>query len=270
MKFSMMSYSMARQGCSPETIVETARRLGLDGIDWVTTYGRDPAELRRMSEAAGLKVVAHTFFLPGVKTGDPGFLADAKKSLETAVTLGAPLVMIPTPPIPGAADRSANRRVWIDALARVAPLAADAGLILSIENFPGELSPFVTADDFFEAKDRIPSLRLTFDNGNAASGEDQLESLRRCFADVVHVHLKDWEAAPGPQEGFRPMLNGYYRAALIGEGVVDSQATLRELARLGYRGYINLEYESDRYPAAEALERVLRRFEPELAGQAVS
>ena len=129
---------------------------------------------------------------------------------------------------------------------------------MSVENFPGKISPVVTADDFYELKAEVPELKLTFDNGNADSGEDQIESLRRCFKDVIHVHFKDWERRDDAREGWREMSDGkFYRAALIGEGAVDSRATLRELEALGYTGYINIEYESCSCRGDAAIKRVL-------------
>ncbi len=261
MKFSMMSYTMERQGATVSDIVRAAAELAMDGIDWVTTYGEKPSELRRRSADAGLPVVAHTFFLRRAERGEPGWLDEAKASIDDAVEMGAPLVMIPSFSFHGISDRLEARARWIGILAAIAPVAADAGVVLTIENFPGAASAFVTAADFFEAQKQVPSLRLTFDNGNAATGEDPLESLRAVRKFVSHAHLKDWDRSDEPREGFRPMLDGrYYRPALIGEGCVDSAATLRELEGSGYDGYVNIEYESSRYPAREAVARVLERL----------
>jgi len=259
MKFSMMTYTMARQGTyGVEDFIRTAAELKMDGIDWVTTYGRNPDELKKLSTAAGLTVAAYTFFLSNLTRKQDGWMEEAKQGIETAVHLGAPVAMIPTPGIKEVSSREENRRIWVDALAKVVEFADKAGVALSVENFPGKLSPFVTAADFHEAKKQIPSLKLTFDNGNAATGEDPVASLRACASDIVHVHLKDWDRKDEPCEGFTQMLDGrYYRPALIGEGVVDSKSTLRELERIGYPGYVNIEYENNKYPAAEGIRRVL-------------
>lgn len=256
-RYAMMSYTLMRQGCfTPADCVRVARELEMPGIDWVTTYGEKPELLRKMSEDAGLKVAAHTFF---IRPKDGETVASvAEKSLDDACLLGAPLVMIPPAPLPDVESREENRKRWIDRLAEVAPLAEARGLVLTVENFPGEKSPMVTAADFFEFKKAVPSLKLTFDNGNAASGEDQIASLQTCIDDVVHVHLKDWERLDPPPEGARRMLDGTTcRAALIGEGFVDSRATVRELERAGYKGYVNIEYENSKYRADEAVRRAL-------------
>lgn len=253
----MMTYTMMRQkGFTPADCVRVAKELKMDGIDWVTTYGEDPKLLKKMSDDAGLTVAAHTFFVPGETLAEK--VSNAEKSLDDACVLGAPLVMIPPCPFPDEMDPAENRKRWVEIIAGVAPLAEKRNLILTVENFPGGASGFVTADDFYEAKAVVPSLKLTFDNGNAASGEDQIESLKRCFKDVVHVHFKDWDIYDEPIEGRMPMRDGrYYVPALIGEGKIDSKATLKALEELGYEGYINIEYENNKYPADEGIKKVL-------------
>ncbi|NUQ01953.1 MAG: sugar phosphate isomerase/epimerase, partial [Armatimonadetes bacterium] len=153
-------------------------------------------------------------------------------------------------------DRLDFRAYWIAALAEIAEWAAAAGVILTIENFPGEHSAFVTAADYHAAKAEVPGLKLTYDNGNAAGGEDPVESFWACAKDVVHVHFKDWDVRAEPAEGFRRMLDGrYFRPALIGEGDMPTAACWQALAAAGYQGYINLEYEGNEIPAAEAMRR---------------
>lgn len=258
MKLCMMTYTMARQGYKVEDFIRTAVDCGLKGIDWVTTYGRGPEELRKMSEDAGLEIACHTFFLGKFVAGEANWLDEAKRSVHDAVVLGAPVVMIPTPPRRETVDRNAYRREWIDALKQIAPLTDDAGIVLTVENFPGKYSPFVTADDFFEAQKEIPQLRLTYDNGNSASGEDPAVSFGACADYVAHAHFKDWDIIDSPAEGFREMLDGrYYRSALIGEGNVDTAACWKAMTEYGYRGYINIEYENNKYPADKAVRKAI-------------
>lgn len=255
----MMTYTLMRQGCyTPEDCVRVAAELGMEGIDWITTYGRDPKELKKMSCDAGLTVAAHTFFFRGDDFKDFNYKAVAQKSMDDACVLGAPVIMIVPVPFADVTDPAENRKRWAEILANVAPFAEERNLAMTVENFPGAVSPVVTADDFYALKAMVPSLKLTFDNGNAATGEDQIASLKRCFADVKHVHFKDWDIIDHAEEGWRLMRDGrYYRAALIGEGRIDSRATLKTLEELGYDGFINIEYENNKYPADEAVKKAL-------------
>lgn len=258
MKLSMMTYTMGRQGFKVEDFIKTALDCRMDGIDWVSTYGYDPKVLKTMSDDAGLPVVCHTFFLPDKNVvGEQAWLDQAKKGIENAVILGAPMVMIPTMSN-DKLERQVFRRQWIDALAQVVKLTDEAGLILTVENFPGLNSAFVTAADFFEAQKEIPQLRLTYDNGNATSGENPVESFNKCRDYVVHAHFKDWYISSEPRDGFKKMLDGrYYTAALIGEGNVDSVGCWRAMRDSGYQGYINIEYESNTVKADEAVARAV-------------
>ena len=257
MKFSMMTYTLMRQKIfTPADCIRIAVELGMDGIDWVTTYGEDPRELKKRCDDAGLPVVAHTFFLHQL---EPGQLRDAiARNMDNAVILGAPLIMLPPAPFPGESDPNVNRRRWAEILRTAAPFARERKLVMTVENFPGKASPVVTSDDFYALKSEIPELKLTFDNGNAFPGEDVEKSLRRCFDDIAHVHFKDWERRDDSAAGWRQMSDDkFYRAALIGEGVVDSRATLRLLEELRYTGYINIEYENCTYRGDAAIKRVL-------------
>ena len=74
----------------------------------------------------------------------------------------------------------------------------------------------------------------------------------------MHVHFKDWLRSNTPVENWMEMRDGSFcTPALIGEGVVDSRATLRELETLGYTGYINIEYEGNDKPADKAVQQAL-------------
>lgn len=254
----MMSYTMSRQGVSPEDIVKCAVSLDLPAIDWVTTCGRSASELRKLSADHGLKICCYTFFLPGMIEGRPDGMDELKKEIETAVALGAPVVMVPTSPPSGVSDRREVQKRWIDVMSVCAGLCKKAGVIPTVENFPGKLSPVITASDFFLFKKAIPGLKLTFDDGNAFLGEDPVESFRRCAADVVHVHFKDWLVRKEPCLGYWEGNEGVWcQPALIGEGEVPGKACLDALEKAGYSGYVNIEYENNKYPAAEGIARAL-------------
>jgi len=152
-------------------------------------------------------------------------------------------------------DRDAFRDMWIDGFKQIAPLTDDAGLILTIENFPGKLSAFVTAEDYYKAKAEIPQLKLTFDDGNAAFGEDPVESFKQCVDDVVHAHFKDWYIVDQPRKGYRDSLIGkYFKPALISQGDIDTAAVWKTMKSCGYKGFINIEYEDNTVKADKAIQ----------------
>lgn len=260
MNLSVMSYTLARRRdlFSVQRLFEFSRELGLDAVDLVSLYDCEPTELRHMADDHEVHIVAHTFHadLAGETEAERRKGVDQGRwGLDAAAVLGAPVVMIPPKPAEGV-KRETQRARWIAGLKELAPHAADAGIALTVENFPGWNSPFVVADDVLAAVREVPGLRHTYDNGNAATGEDPVESFRRCAGHVVHCHFKDWDVSETPREGFRQMLDGrYYRPALIGEGIVDHAGCIAAMAEAGYDGFINIEYEGNVYTPEEGTRR---------------
>lgn len=260
MKLSMMSYTMSRQPdyFDMEEMLKLTEALDLDGIDFVTLHGMTAKDLKKLSNDHGVTVVAHTFMtdlnFPDASDRVAG-VDIAKKGIEAAVELEAPIVMIPTPAKEDV-DRDVSRRNWIEGLKEVQPFAEDAGLILTVENFPGAGSPFVIADDVLDAVHEVPGLKITYDNGNAAGGEDPAESFAHCSEYVVHAHFKDWKECT-VSEG-RPMLNGeHWKPALVGEGLVDQKACLEAMMAADYDGCINIEYEGNKYKPDDAIRKAV-------------
>jgi sugar phosphate isomerase/epimerase len=172
--------------------------------------------------------------------------------------------MIPTPGKPDV-PRDQVRRNIIATLKEALPTARRAGITLTIENFPGATSPFVIAADVLEAVNAAPGLQLTFDNGNVfTGGEDPAKSFERCAAHIVHAHFKDWEIV-APDQGFKGLDGRHYRGALIGEGLIDHRRCLAAMKQAGYRGYIDLEYEGNRYSPEEATRRAGRYLQKLMA-----
>ncbi|MBU4200381.1 MAG: sugar phosphate isomerase/epimerase [Verrucomicrobia bacterium] len=261
MKLAMMSYTMSRDVKASEFdlagMCKLARELDLEGVDMVSTYGRDSREIRRLLDDHGLKTVCHTFGADLNQANTAGRCAglDAVKTgLDAALVLGTDKIMIVTPG-KGGVSREVSRRQFIAGLQEAMPLARKAGITITIENFPGAASPFVVSSEVLEAIREVPGLKLTFDNGNVLTGgEDPAESFRKCTAHVVHAHFKDWDVVAAP-EGMPGVDGRRYRGALIGEGIVDQRSCLAAMKRAGYTGYINIEYEGNQYPPDEATRR---------------
>ena len=261
MKYSMMSYTMARQpGFNIKEMLRLTVDLKLAGIDFVTLHDTPAKELRKMTDDLRIPVVCHTFYADfgdAAPNARSAALDACKRGIENAVELGAPVVMIPTPEKSGQ-DRQASRRTWIEGLKQALAFSAKAGVALTVENFPGVESPFVVAAELMEAVNAVPGMKITYDNGNASTGEDAAASFRACARHVVHAHFKDWNVSATPRDGFRRLRDGrFYQPALVGEGSLDHAACLAAMKTAGYRGCINIEYEGDTYPAGEAVRKAV-------------
>jgi len=247
-------------------MLELSKELGLTGIDFVTLHDTPPAELRRMAEDYGLTIACHTFMADlnhPEAAGRRAGVDAAKRGIDAAVALGADTVMIPTAG-PPEMPRAQTRRNIIAGLQEIVGFATRAGITLTVENFPGASSPFVIAADLREAQAAVPELRFTFDSGNAAQGEDPAASFTRCADAVVHAHFKDWVTTT-PEDG-HPGLDGrYYRAALIGQGIVAYPALLAAMHRAGYAGYIDIEYEGHALTPEQAVRQAVAYLRGQMA-----
>lgn len=265
MKLSIMSYTFGRTGWFKQnareglkSLCRLARELSIEGIDWVTTHGIDPAEIRREMDDSGLKTVCHTFSAAGLNADSTAARVAAVDAvaagIETAAVLGAPIVMLVTPGKPDI-PRDISRRNYIHGLQECAVLARHAGVAMTIENFPGPATPFAISSDVLEAVRETPGLKLTYDNGNVMiGGEDPAVSFARCAPHVVHAHFKDWVSTDSDK--FSHGLDGrFYKSALIGEGIVPHRACLAAMRKVSYTGFINIEYEANQYPPDEATRR---------------
>jgi sugar phosphate isomerase/epimerase len=260
MKLAMMSAcALPMQGQTEADIAELCaftRAIGLEAIDFITDHGVAPATLRKVTGDSGLTVCAYTFFaplnFPTPEERQPG-LDEVKRGIEAAVTLGTDKVMIP----PAGRDdlsRTESRRNWIAGLNEALPIARDAGIALTIEDFGMGSSPFVTSSDLLAAVDGVPGLKLTFDNGNCfTGGEDPVAAWRAVREHTVHVHFKSFYLAERPDEGFLAIDGRHYVSAVIGRGLVDNAASVAALKKDGYEGYINLEAGEDGVEPREAI-----------------
>ena len=258
-----MSYTFSRQGWKKngrfdlEGICRVARELDIDGADMVSTYDLPPAEIRRVLADYGIAPVCYTFGagLNFSTLAERSAGVDAVKAgVDIAAAIGAPLIMVITPGEQGV-PRDVSRRQFVRGLQESADFARQAGIAMSIENFPGADSPFVVSSDVLEAIREVPGLKLTYDNGNVfQGGEDPAVSFTKCAPHVVHAHFKDWILAE-PGKGTEGLDGRRYQAALIGEGIVPHCACLAAMKQAGYKGYINIEYENNKYPPDEATRR---------------
>lgn len=199
-----------------EGFIAVAREAGARCIEldwrWLTPMtGDDLARLRDKVE--GMTPIC-SFWL----AQQPG--ETLEHGVRCATAIGAPIVRLHlTPVVEGA--RAAWGQRWEsmvahgrDTLKREAPRAADAGLVLVIENHQDlgseELMAIVE-----EAGDHVG---IVLDTGNPfAVGEDPVAFARRAGHRIWHVHLKDY-AAQITDEGYRLV-----RCA-IGDGCVPFKA----------------------------------------------
>ena len=256
--------------------VELASTLDIDGLELYTGIRdlHDPSrwpEARRMIEQQGM-VMPMLCCSPDFTHPDPAFRnkqIDLEKSwIDMAVALGARFCRVLSGQRRPEVSREEGIRYAAEGIEACLPHAAANGVILILENHYKDgywqAPEFAQKMNIFcELVERIhsPHFGVNYDPSNTIlAGEDPLELLRRVKNRVVTMHASDRYLAEGTIEDLRREEDtlGYakrLRHGEIGKGLNDYDAIFRELAGVGFDGWISIE---DGVDGMEQLERSVR------------
>jgi sugar phosphate isomerase/epimerase len=209
---------------------ELVAACGYRGVEVMVTKdpeSQDPGRIRALAEEFGLAVGAlHAPCLLLTRTvwgTDP--IGKIDRSVEVAADAGIPVVVVHPP----YRWQRTFRRWLVEELPRV---EERTGVAVAVENmFPVHLrgrSLTLHANQDLEALEGIPHLVLDTSHG-AVARHDPI-AVRRLFGDRLrHVHLSD-NAGKGWDSHLPP-----------GNGVLDIDGFLEDLARSSYDGAVSLE-----------------------------
>lgn len=226
----------AEAGPDPADRVRAVAAAGFDHVGLFRTSDKDVPALRRALEDAGVSVASAVaepycdFTFPG--TDLTRFLDGLRRSLDDAVTLGAPRLIVTT----GVGFPGANRAVNLErvtaAMARAVEAARGSGVLLLIEavntriDHPGSIVDS-TADalSIASAIGDPTAFGIDYDLYHSlVNGEDPAGELARAGEYLGSVDIADVPGRGAP-----------------GTGDVDWPGFLRVLAASGYRGPVALE-----------------------------
>ncbi|MHB8487653.1 MAG: hydroxypyruvate isomerase family protein [Candidatus Dormibacteria bacterium] len=233
--------TMLWQDLDPYARFEAASAAGFTHVEMLFPHELDADRLASTLGDLGLGMVVFDPAAGDWAAGDRGLLALPGREDEFADTLGAAInlarrigtsklnALVGVPP----ADVSSGqaREVAVANLERAAALVREAGITLLVEAINNIDIPGYWAGTVAVAADLVqtvndPGVRLQLDQYHAAmAGEDAAECLRRYRPLVAHVQIADVPGRHEPGTGTQP----------IGD-------FLRELDRLGYDGFVGLEY----------------------------
>jgi sugar phosphate isomerase/epimerase len=207
-----------------------AADAGYEGVEVMVTRdpdSQDPGRIRSLAADAGLRVRAlHApCLLVTRKIWGVEPIGKIERSVQTAADADVPVVVVHPP----YRWQRAYRHWLFDRLPR---LEARTGVVVAVENmFPvrvGRGALALHADHGLEEVAGVGSVAL--DTSHAAVSRHDLVQIRRRFGDRLrHVHLSD-NAGRGWDSHLPP-----------GDGVLDLEAFLVDLAASSYGGAVSLE-----------------------------
>jgi sugar phosphate isomerase/epimerase len=220
LNLGVASYSL--RNFSRDKAIEMVKALGTPYLNVKSVhlpFESSPEQLvaaRREIESAGLVIVGG-----GVITFDGDSDADVEKYFAYAKAAGMPLITAHTDP---------------KLLPRIERFAKQYDIKVAIHNHGPEdkhfPSPYDALPHVKKLDDRIG---LCIDVGHTVrTGTDVVRAIADAGPRLLDMHMKDLRdlTAKGTQ-------------CIVGEGAIPIADIFRQLGAMGYRGYVNLEYEID-------------------------
>ena len=261
-------------GTPGRDLAEALHLFGTAGLDAAEVIYQDdypaaisPSDPRSAQQAAaiadaeGVPIVALTPYTTSINSVDAVSwqqgIDEFRACLEAAHTVGATRVRVYAGAWhPGDTDHARHWDQLRKALTVLEPEAADAGVVLCVENHFGTMTQ--TAADTAKLVSEVgsPSVRVLYDQTNLTFTHD--ETWQEAFAVqgelVGHVHVKDL-VFKDPEAPFRASDTARVKAEeravrsrVVGTGVVPWPDILTELVRRGYDDVLSLEYEYRWHP----------------------
>ncbi|MCH7904977.1 MAG: sugar phosphate isomerase/epimerase [Armatimonadetes bacterium] len=272
---SMYSYVGAVQAGRLDIVSFTheAKRIGADGVELLDFFYKDIEAERELAMAAlretglvcGVFSVAQNFAkkLPAERQVEA---AKVMFGVDEAVRYGAKVVRVFAGDVSEGIEFDEARAWIVSGLIEVSNYARDHGVKLALENhgrLAGRSDQIIGIVDEVRDKCGHDALGANPDTGNfllvGESGSDGVKALAEY---AYMVHFKDLRKTPEGYEGnSHKALDGTeYLGTVIGEGEVDLDACVSALNRVGFDGWLNLEYEGEGDPIVD-VEKSFRNTE---------
>ncbi len=241
------------------SIIEKAKEYGFDAIEFIDLYVPEgktelefAKEIKAEADRVGIEISCYAVvadLLNGCEGDLDKEIERLCRKVDVAEALGAPLMrhdITPHPP-KGYLGYTNLLPRFVEAARKVTEYAEAKGIRTCTENHGW----------FSQDSDRVVSLinaterenfGILVDIGNfICAGEDFAVAVGRCATYAFNVHIKDFLVKSGNEdqpEGFNMNRVGdYIRGTVLGHGVVPIKKCVNALKRVGYDGYLTLEFE---------------------------
>jgi sugar phosphate isomerase/epimerase len=243
-------------------VIRFVRELGVDAVELMDGFIADD-QVPAVQQALAQCGCAHVCYDVGGDfiTPDRAVRRAAVEEVVAALGRGAALGARRALVVPGTLKEGispAVARNWVvEGLKACLPEAARLGIELTIEDHSSQAAVYGRCEHLEYICDRVGRLGVTYDVGNfLLGGEDPVAAAERLGPRIVHGHYKDWHRVPAAAEPPPRTVAGVdgqrYTGAVLGEGIVDLAGATAALRRVGYDGFVSVEYEGVGDPLAAA------------------
>ncbi|MBI2843339.1 MAG: TIM barrel protein [Armatimonadetes bacterium] len=241
-----------------EEVIRFFGTLGINAVELFHAYWQDSSigYVKNVCADASLPICSYSIFvdlLGETPARRKQAIDETKRLLDRTADLGAGLCMI----VPAVIKQNiplAEQRSWmVESLRECAEHGHSIGITLACENldYPPARPLLGTGKDCRDVCVDVdhPGFKLIFDCcASLFLDENPLDTLRAVQPFMVHVHLKNSRI---PYQGENP---SRYRDAVSGKrftgtvldgGLVPIPVIIAELAKIGYSGYLQIEYQGE-------------------------
>jgi len=226
------------------TLIAKCREYGYQGVEFrVECDHKHRVELEASPDY--LRWVRESFAEAGLETpciatsqrfssNDPSERQEqidlARRYIDLAATVGAPIIRVFGGPIPEGVSRESATKYMAEALREVGAHAAQCDVLVGLE----------THDHFSRAQDAVavieetnhPNIRCLWDIMHPIThGETMTEAFSYVKPHVIHCHIHD-----GKKE------DGNIVLTFPGEGIVDHRQAMELLHTINFQGYLSGEF----------------------------
>ena len=181
--------SITFRNLSPATIAALAAQAGLDGIEWggdihVPAGDADAARtVRTLTADQGLRVLSYGSYNHGES------VASITPVLESALTLGAPIVRVWAGERGSAQMDAAARGQLAETLHGQAELAAQAGLVLAMEYHPNTMTDTIQSATWLLDQVNLPNFRCYWQQNPLLAQVEHLREIAALGDRLAQVHV---------------------------------------------------------------------------------
>ena len=269
-QLSMNEMTTYRWSFEEDVIHYRAAGIGAIGV-WrqkLADYGEERG-IELLAES-GLEV--SNLLWAGGFTGSDGHsyresIKDAADAIRTAAALRAGCLVVYSGPRNGHTQKHA-RRLFLDALAELVPLATQHQVTLAIEpmhvGYAAEWTFLTDLDEALALVDSFnsPHLKLAFDTYHLGHDPHVIDRIGQLCRQIAVVHLGDSKRPPDHEQ----------HRQRLGEGILPLAEMVAALTDAGYEGYYDVELVGEELEACcykQLIDTSRRAFEELVGARAV-
>ena len=276
MKISVSSYSFMqyiRDGrLSVLDTVAKAHELGFEAIEFIDLPGGSLEEqkeyaraIRKKADELNMTVNAYTIggqLYLGSAEADEAEVERLKGQVDVAEILGAGVMRHDCIYRLYKEGKGRSFDLMLPTIAenarKITEYASSKGIRTCVENHGYIAQDSDRMERLFNAVDH-ENFGLLVDMGNfSCADEDNVRAVSRVAPYAIHAHAKDMHLSQEPLPGYGQTRGcNYFKGAVIGNGDVDVKRCVEILKRVGYDGYLSIEFEG----SEDCIESIAKGYE---------